>query len=153
MNINCYYTVKARLAIFNKLTSELEFPEFEKRFANAEHILAREEAFGYYDSFIHSLLLGQGLSEYDIENISHREVTRILHPYIDPKTSSIIKLGDKEIEMPDFIGNGIRVSLILGNIDDTESAASVSIPQENEIIIHWINEDNPEMPFPVPLHF
>lgn len=153
---NFYYTVKARLAIFNKISSELEFPEFEKRFENTNPILAREAAFNYYESFIHGLLLGQGLSENEIENISHQEITKILNPYIDPKTSSWHFIGEKKIELPDFIGNGIRVSLQLdgGNeADSISEAQSVSLIQENELIIHWINEDNPGKPFPAPIHF
>ena len=55
--------------------------------------------------------------------------------------------------MPDYIGNGIRVSLVIANEneDAIETPINVSILQKNEIIIHWINEDNPGMPFPVSL--
>ena len=140
-----YYTVKARLAIFNKLTGELEFPEFERRFENENPIIAREAAFDHYENFIHGLLLGQGLSEKQINQISHKEVTKILQPYINPGTYSN--------GLPDYIGNGIRVSLVIANEneDAIETPINVSILQKNEIIIHWINEDNPGMPFPVSL--
>jgi len=142
-----YYRVKARLAIFNKITSELEFLVLEKEFENVNLILAREEAFNYYESFIHGLLLGQGLSDSEIENISHEEVTKILNPYIDPGTFSD--------GLPDFIGNGIRLCLVVENEQANPSILQecVSIIQENEILVHWINEDNPGRPFPVPLHF
>ena len=131
----CNYFFKARLVIYNKKNLVPEFIEYSKQFENENPIIARESVFNYYLDFIHGLLLNQGLSEKEIENISDREIRKILNPYIDPKTSTKIKIGEKEIDFPDYIGNGIFISLVIEH------------EPENEITIHSIKNENSEMPF------
>src|ERR1039458_3269392 len=104
----CYYLVKARIAILNKITSKIEFQEFTHKFENEDPFLAREAAFDDYDSYIHSLLLGQGLSEEETENITDRDIRKILNPYVDPKTSTKFKIGEHEVEFPGWIGHVIN---------------------------------------------
>jgi hypothetical protein len=131
---NCYYLFKARLAIFNKVSSETEFIEYAMEFENENPIQAREAVFNYYDSFIHGLLLGQGLKEKEIETISDKEIRKILNPYIDPQTSTKEMIFGIEKELSDSIGNGIWIIFVKDN--------------SKELVIHSIINDNSDMPSP-----
>lgn len=130
----CYYVLRARIVFQNAITGELEFQNIEHKFENENPIIAREAVFNDYDNYIHGLLLGMGLTESEIKNISDKEVRKSLNSYVDPKTSTKVKLSDKEIEIPDYIGNGIWVEMLIDN------------DEKNKLTIHSINQDNSDMP-------
>lgn len=132
----CYYILRARIVFQNTLTGDLDFQNIEHKFENENPILAREAVFNNFESYVHSLLLGIGLEDNEIENISDKEIRKLLKPYIDPKTSTKIKLLNKEIKIPDYIGNGIWIEMIINN------------EEQNKLTIHTISHDYFDMPSP-----
>ena len=90
----CSYVVKARTAYPNKQTNEIEFRVVEKIFENENPILAREAAFTFRNEFIYGMLIIIGLtddeigwntSERRIENLSDREIRKLINPYLEPE--------------------------------------------------------------------
>lgn len=111
----CYYILRARIVFQNAITGRLDFQNIEHKFDNENPIIAREAVFNDFDNYIHSLLLGIGLTDSEIENISDKEIRKSLNSYVDPKTTTKVKLSDTEIEIPDYIGNGIWVEMVIDN--------------------------------------
>ena len=120
----------------NKNIGEIVFQNIEHQFSNENPILAREAAFDYYDSYVHGLLLGIGLTDDEVINITDRDVRTLLNPYIDPKTSTEVELLGTKFKIPNYIGNGIWVEMV---IDSAE---------ENKLVIHSIINDSSDIPMP-----
>jgi len=132
----CHYIVRANIVLPNKYIGEIVFQNIEHQFSNENPILAREAAFDYYDSYIHGLLLGIGLTDDEVINITDRDVRTLLNPYIDPKTSTEVELLGEKFIIPDYIGNGIWVEMVI----DAEV--------ENKLVIHSITYDSSDIPMP-----
>jgi hypothetical protein len=132
----CYYSLRARIVFQNAITGQLDFQNIEHKFENENPIVAREAVFNDFDNYIHGLLLGIGVTENELKNISDKEVRKLLNSYIDPKTSRKVKFLGAEIEMPDYIGNGIWIEMIINN------------DEQNKLTVHLINQDNADMPIP-----
>ncbi len=132
----CYYILRARIVFQNAISGELDFQNIEHKFENANPIIARQAVFNDFDNYIHGLLLGIGLTESEIKNISDKEIRKSLNSYIDPKTSAKVNLSDTEIEIPDYIGKGVWVEMVKDN------------DEQNKLTIHSINNDNSDMPNP-----
>lgn len=132
----CYYQLRARIVFENALTKQIDFQNIEHKFSNENPIVAREAVFNDFDNYIHSLLLGIGLTDNEINDISDKEIRKYLNSYIDPKTSTTVNLGGSDFEIPDYVGNGIWIELVIDN------------DEQNKLTIHSINQDNSDMPNP-----
>ena len=131
----CYYKIEVSIAVENKVEGGLNFQEFTKIFEDPNPILAREAVFRFYDNFVHSLLLGLGLSEKLIEGLSDREIRKALQPFIN--IDNILLDGEDELL------NSVRKSM---NGIWIRFITNVGIPQE--YTIHKITKDTYPIPFP-----
>jgi hypothetical protein len=86
-----HYTVKAKLIRQTK-GNELDFEEISKKFENKNPIIARDEAFHYYQSWIDILLQHKGK-----EYVSDGEARKDLVTFIEPGASAKLQAGGKEI--------------------------------------------------------
>mgnify|MGYP006266734907 FL=1 len=102
-----HYIVKAKLIRFIK-DGEVNFLEFNEKFENSNPILAREEAFRFYQNYIDVLLEGKNKKYYN-----DRDARENLNSFIDPETSPKIKIGDELVEFRDSYGNGIGVYFVV----------------------------------------
>src|SRR5690606_22905734 len=102
-----HYIVKAKLIRFIK-DGEINFLEFNEKFESSNPILAREEAFRFYQNYIDVLLEGKNKKYYN-----DRDARDNLSSFIDPGTSTKIKIGDELVEFNDAYGNGIGVYLVV----------------------------------------
>ncbi|WP_375579369.1 ATP-binding protein [Marivirga tractuosa] len=102
-----HYVVKAKLIRLVK-GNEIDFLEFEEKFENEYPIVARENAFRHYQNFIDVLLEGKN-KKYSSDKQARVE----LNSFIDPGTSTKVKIGEKEIEFSDSFGNGIGVFMVI----------------------------------------
>ena len=102
-----HYIVKAKLIRFIK-DGEINFLEFNEKFESSNPILAREEAFRFYQNYIDVLLEGKNKKYYN-----DRDARDYLSSFIDPGTSTKIKIGDELVEFNDAYGNGIGVYLVV----------------------------------------
>ncbi len=132
----CYYILRARIVFKDAQTNELVFENFEHKYDDKNPINAREAVFNAFDSYVHSLLLGIGLKEQEIEHISDRKTRKLLNPYIDPKTATRHQILNKVFEIPDATGNGIWIKMV---IDDKV---------HDNLTLHSIDQDNSDMPSP-----
>ena len=102
-----HYIVKAKLIRFIK-DGEINFLEFNEKFESSNPILAREEAFRFYQNYIDVLLEGKNKKYYN-----DRDARDNLSSFIDPGTSTKIKVGDELVEFNDAYGNGIGVYFVV----------------------------------------
>ncbi|HEY8660071.1 MAG TPA: ATP-binding protein [Hanamia sp.] len=126
-----HYLVKAKV-IRKTEGNELDFEEINKKFENENPIIAREEAFGFYQSWIDILLQSKNK-----EYISDKEARKDLISFIDPGVSTKLYSGNTEIEFnKDSLGNGIGVFFV----PDIEIGVSYSgrIEAGAELLIHGI---------------
>lgn len=101
-----HYLVKAKL-IRKKSNNELDFEEISKIFETENPIIAREEAFDYFQTCIDILLQHKGK-----EYISDKETRKELVSFFETETSKL-QIGEKEILFtPDSLGNGIGVYFV-----------------------------------------
>jgi hypothetical protein len=107
MKAAIHYIVKAKLIRFIK-DGEVNFLEFNEKFENSNPILAREEAFRFYQNYIDVLLEGKNKKYYN-----DRDARENLNSFIDPGTSTKIKIGDELVEFKDSYGNGIGVYFVV----------------------------------------
>ena len=107
MKAAIHYVVKAKLIRLIK-GNEIDFLEFEEKFESENPITAREKAFTHYQNFIDVLLEAKGKKYF-----SDRQARTELTSFIDPGTSTKVKIGDKEIEFSDSFGNGIGVFMVV----------------------------------------
>ena len=107
MKAAIHYVVKAKLIRLIK-GNEIDFLEFEEKFESENPITAREKAFAHYQNFIDVLLEAKGKKYF-----SDRQARTELTSFIDPGTSTKVKIGDKEIEFSDSFGNGIGVFMVV----------------------------------------
>lgn len=133
-----HYIVKAKLIRFIK-NGEINFIEVNEKFENSNPIIAREEAFRYYQNYIDVLLEGKGKKYYN-DNQARKELTS----FIDPGTTSKFKIGEEEFEISDSLGNGIGVYLV---IDKPMQDNSIEDKVGDEYLIHGIGSigrDDPQ---------
>lgn len=131
MSAAFHYLVKAKL-IHQFEGNEFDFEEINKKFENENPIIAREEAFHYYQSWIDILLQHKGK-----EYISDKEARKGLISFVEPGVSAKLKADGKEIEFNDkSLGNGIGVFFV----PDIEIGVSYSgrIEVGAELLIHGI---------------
>jgi Putative DNA-binding domain len=96
-----------------------------KVFEHENPIIAREEAFNHYQSYI-DVLLGTK------KNITDKQTRIELTSFIDPGTSYRLWTGKSEIEISDSFGKGIGVFMVIDEpLEDTDKVGE-------EIIIHGI---------------
>lgn len=107
MKAAIHYVVKAKLIRLKK-GNEIDFLEIEEKFESQNPINAREKAFSYYQNFIDVLLEGKN-KRYSSDRQARIELTS----FIDPGTSTTVRIGDKEIELSDSFGNGIGVFMVI----------------------------------------
>lgn len=103
-----HYAVKAKLIRKKKEDGEYEFLEVNEEFHNENPILAREAAFRYYQNYIDVLLESKGL-RYE----SDKQARLALESFHDPGTSTKIDVLGTYLDIPDWIGNGIGVYLMI----------------------------------------
>jgi hypothetical protein len=122
MKAAIHYAVRAKLIRKKKENGEFDFLEVQEDFYNEKPILAREAAFKYYQNYIDVLLEAKGL-RYD----SDKQAREALESFHDPKTSTRIDVNGKHFDLPDSLGNGIGVILMIdepldeiGYTDNTE---------------------------------
>lgn len=102
-----HYIVKAKL-IRQIKENEFDFEEINKTFENENPIIAREEAFSHYQSWI-DILLQDKSKEY----VSDREAREDLISFIKPGATTKLQADGKEIEFSDdSFGNGIGVYFV-----------------------------------------
>ncbi len=124
-----HYIVKARL-IRQTENNELGFEEINKTFENENPIIAREQAFNYYQSWIDILLQHKGK-----EYVSDREARKDLITFIEPGSTTKLQAGGKEIEFSDdSFGNGIGVYIVNDHPENSFSFLNVG----DEGLIHGI---------------
>lgn len=126
-----HYIVKARV-IHTTKGNEPVFEEICKSFENENPIIARQEAFRFYQSWI-DILLQSKQKEY----ISDIEARKELISFIDPTISTKLYSGDTEIEFnKKSLGYGIGVFFV----PDIEIGVSYSgrIETGAELLIHGI---------------
>lgn len=107
MKAAIHYIVKAKLIRFIK-DGEIDFLEFNEKFESSNPILAREEAFRFYQNYIDVLLEGKNKKYYN-----DRDARENLNSFIDSGTSTKIKIGDELVEFNDAYGNGIGVYFVV----------------------------------------
>lgn len=140
MKTSFHYIVKAKLIRFIE-GKEIDFLEFEDKFENENPILARENAFKHYQNYIDVLLQGKGKTY-----ISDRQTREDLNSFIDPGTTTKLRIGQSEVDFSESFGNGIGVFMIIDNpINDVVYDDKVG----DEIFIHGIGNisffaDNPD---------
>lgn len=102
-----HYIVKAKVIKWTK-GNEPAFEEINKVFENENPIIARDEAFDHYESWVHILL------EFKKKNdISDKEARKELISFIDTNVSLKLDDGDNQIEFSkDTLGNGIGVFFV-----------------------------------------
>ena len=139
MKLECYYMVKARTAFHNTKTDEIEFRARIRKFENKNLIEARKAAFNFRNEFISGLLtLGLNLTEEEIgwnsqtkeiENLSDREIRRLLNPYLEPQSDY----------SKHYKPNGNKNKTILNKEDDTEEEIEWVPPDDT---ISWYPQYN-----------
>lgn len=138
MGAAIHYAVRAKLIRKRKEDGEFDFLEVHEEFFNDNPILAREAAFKYYQNYIDVLLEAKGL-RYE----SDKQAREALESFHDPGTSTKVDFMGISAVIPDFIGNGIGVFLI---IDEPLDEIGYS---DNTSLIHGIGNlldgsDSPE---------
>jgi hypothetical protein len=130
MEASFHYTVKAKLIRFIK-DGEINFIEINEKFENANPIVAREQAFVFYQNHIDVLL--QGINK---TYVSDKQAREDLLPYVD---SGMITKGEgifSDFETPNSYGNGIGIYLVIDNpIEDEIFEDKIG----DEYLIHGID--------------
>lgn len=128
MNAAFHYIVKGKLIRFRE--SNIDFLEFEEKFENENPIVARKEAFRYYQNYIDVFLQSKGR-----EYVSHTQTKKDLNSFVDPGKKKAILMGDREIEYSDAYGNGIGIFLVIDKpkLDDSDEDKT-----GDELFIHGI---------------
>ena len=135
MNTAFHYIVKTKL-IRSIKNGEVDFIEFNEEFKNPNPIIAREEAFKYYQNFIDVLHEGKGKGY-----CNDKEAREVLASYIAPKATSKYETGEKESELSDSFGNGIGVYIVI------DTPIDIDYKIGDEILIHGIcsfGRDDPQ---------
>jgi hypothetical protein len=128
-----HYTVKAKLIRQTK-GNELDFEEISKKFENKNPIIARDEAFHYYQSWIDILLQHKGK-----EYVSDGEARKDLVTFIEPGASAKLQAGGKEIEFNnDSFGNGIGVYFVADQTVGDSVFNFGLVEAGDEVLIHGI---------------
>ena len=131
MKAAIHYVVKAKLIRYIN-ADDINFIEVEEKFENEKPILARNAAFSFYQNYIDVLLQSKG-----IKYQSDKQARKELQSFIDTGISTKIKIGDKEIELSDSIGNGIGVFFVIDTpIEDVHE--SIRDNAGDDCLIHGI---------------
>lgn len=139
MKAAIHYVVKAKLIRLIK-GNEIDFLEFEEKFESENPISAREKAFTHYQNFVDVLIEAKGKKYF-----SDKQARTELTSFINPGTNTKVKMGDKEIEFSNSIGNGIGVFMVIDQpIEDKIFEDRIG----EEYLIHGIGRinfsDNPQ---------
>jgi len=131
METPLYYIVKAKLVKKEK-GKEPEFEEYQKVFLNEIPILARKEAFDYYQSCIEVLLQNKN-KEYH----SDLQARHDLINFIEKGETSKLLIGEKEVIFSsDSLGNGIGVYLVVNQT--INFSTFTPLDKGDQVIIHGI---------------
>lgn len=127
-----HYIVKAKVIRQTK-GNEFDFEEINKKFETENPIIAREEAFRYYQSWIDILLEHKGKNY-----VSDSEARKELISFIEPGATAKLQTGDKELEFSDeSLGNGIGVFFVKNiSIDSSIFLPYLDVGEEG--LIHGI---------------
>jgi hypothetical protein len=129
MKESIQYIVRAKLIRFIQ-DNKIDFFEPEERFINDNPIIAREQAFSHYQSFIEVLLEGKNK-----KYISDKQAREDLISFIDPGTVTKVIIDDKEVEFSDSHGNGIGIYMAVYEPSEIRPNALL---EGNESLIHGI---------------
>ena len=99
-----HYIVKAKL-IRQTEGNELDFEEINKKFENENPIIARDEAFNYYQSLIDILLQFKG----KIKSISDIEARKELISFVEPGATAKLEIDGKAVIEYDALANVYNV--------------------------------------------
>jgi len=128
-----HYIVKAKVI---RITdgSEPDFPEINKTFENENPIIARDEAFRFYQSWIDILLQSKNK-----QYVSDRQARKDLISFIDPGKTTKLKVDEKEIEFNnDSFGNGIGVYFVADQTVGDSVFNFGLVESGDEVLIHGI---------------
>lgn len=129
MKAAIHYTVKIKL-IRPSEDDTIDFIESEQEFKDDSPIIARENAFRYYQNYIDVLLQGKNK-----KYISDKETRKELQSFIDHATSTKVKIFDHEYELNDSYSNGIGIFMVIDTpIEDKIFNDKI----EDEFLIHAI---------------
>ncbi len=91
----CHYVFLARTALRNAVSGEIEFKVNKRKFENENPILAREAVFAHRNEFLRGMLtegvgisedkIGWNPSEKKIENLSEREIRKLINQFLEPE--------------------------------------------------------------------
>lgn len=128
-----HYIVKAKIIRITE-GSELDFSEINKTFENENPIIARDEAFQFYQSWIDVLLQSK-----DKDYLSDRQARKDLISFIDPGKTTKLRVDEKEIEFNnDSIGNGIGVYFVADQNVGNGVFNFGLVESGDEVLIHGI---------------
>ena len=126
-----HYIVKAKV-IRQIKENEFDFEEINEKFENENPIIAREDAFHFYQSWIDVLLQHKGK-----EYISDKEAREDLVSFVEPGVPTKLEADEKEIEFSDkSLGNGIGVFFVPDIYVVVESSSRIEVGAE--LLIHGI---------------
>jgi len=108
----CCYFVKARTAVVNSESGELEFKAVEKKFEDINPIIARENAFKFRNEFLYGILtdiglddkeIGWNFSERRIERLTDRDIRRYISPYLEVEVENSVTIFRRENEKDEVL--------------------------------------------------
>ena len=131
METPLYYIVKAKL-VKKERGKEPEFEEYQKVFLNKIPIVARQEAFNYYQSCIEVLLQNKSKEYYSDKQARHDLIN-----FIERGETSKVIIGEKEVVFTsDSLGNGIGVYLVLNQT--INFSTFTPLDKGDQVILHGI---------------
>ena len=127
-----HYLVKAK--IIKKLKGEVPvFSEVNKTFENTNPIIARNEAFSFYQSWIDILLDYKGKKYY-----TDKEARIELLSFVDTDIKATLSTGKEEIEFStSSFGNGVGVFFV-PDVEPNFDTYKICIGKGDECLIHGI---------------
>lgn len=123
-----HYLVKAKLIRYIN-ADDINFIEVEEKFENENPILARDDAFNFYQNYIDVLLQSKGL-KYQSDKQARKE----LQSFIDSGTSTKVKFPEKGWEINESAGNGIAIFLVI------DTSQEKGHKKDDELLIHGIRD-------------
>jgi len=131
METPLYYIVKAKLVKKEK-GKEPEFEEYQKIFINEIPIVARKEAFNYYQSSIEVLLQNKNKDYHSDLQARHDLIN-----FIEKGETSKVVIGEREVSFSsDSLGNGIGVYLVVNQ--SFKFSTFTPLDKNDQVVLHGI---------------
>ncbi|MDD2986413.1 ATP-binding protein [Flavobacterium sp.] len=127
MEVSIHYIVKAKLIRFIE-DGNIDFIEINEKFVNTNPIIAREQAFDFYQNYIDVLL--QGINK---TYVSDKQTREDIISFVD--SGIITKIEGISKGFPNSYGNGIGVYLVIDNPIEDEIYNDII---GDEYLIHGI---------------